>query len=251
MDWTQRIGRRLKPRDLSIFMVVVEKQNMALAADHLAISRPVVSKTISDLERTLGVQLFDRFPHGVEPTLYGRALFKRSSAIFDELRQSVEELDFLADPRTGELRIATTEALSAGLIAATIDRLVRRFPRWTFQSVVSGVGTRTELLRSRQVELVVARQYAHDASISAETLFFDRLLVVAGPTSIWARQRKITLADLVEAPWIQARHEIEPGAPTYEAFRRLGLEVPEVKILSDSIDLRYGLLAKGDFSTLH
>ena len=78
MQWSDRIGRRLKPRDLHVFVAVAESGNMAKAAEQLAISRPVVSKTIGDLEHTLGVRLLDRTPKGVEPTLYGRALLKRS-----------------------------------------------------------------------------------------------------------------------------------------------------------------------------
>src|SRR5262245_21457005 len=89
MQWSDRIGRRLKPRDLHVFLAVAENGNMAKAAEQLAVSRPVVSKTISDLEHTLGVRLLDRTPKGVELTVYGRALLKRSLAVFDELRQSV------------------------------------------------------------------------------------------------------------------------------------------------------------------
>jgi DNA-binding transcriptional LysR family regulator len=55
MQWSDRIGRRLKPRDLHVFMAVAQHGNMAKAADSLAISRPVVSTTISELEHTLGV----------------------------------------------------------------------------------------------------------------------------------------------------------------------------------------------------
>jgi DNA-binding transcriptional LysR family regulator len=92
MQWTDRIGRRLKPRDLHIFMVVVEQGNISKAADRLAISRPVVSKTIAGLENTLGVPLIDRSQNGVEPTLYGRALRKWAVAVFDDLRQGVKEI---------------------------------------------------------------------------------------------------------------------------------------------------------------
>src|SRR5262245_12784300 len=53
-QWSDRIGRRLKPRDLHVFLAAAENGNMAKAAEQLAISRPVVSKTISDLEHTLG-----------------------------------------------------------------------------------------------------------------------------------------------------------------------------------------------------
>ena len=118
MQWSDRIGRRLKPRDLHVFLAVAEHRNMAKAAESLAISRPVVSKTIAELEQTLGVPLLDRGPHGVEPTLYGRSLVQRSVAIFDELRQSVKEIEFLRDPNAGELSVGCTEVMAAGLVSA-------------------------------------------------------------------------------------------------------------------------------------
>src|SRR4051812_2536819 len=70
----ERIGRRLKLRDLRILMTVVECGTVGKAAGHLAIWQPVVSKAISDMERALGVRLLDRSQRGVERTPYGRAL---------------------------------------------------------------------------------------------------------------------------------------------------------------------------------
>ena len=82
MHWADRIARRLRPRDLHMFLVVVEQGNIAKAANLLATSRPAVSKTIAGLERMLGVPLLDRSPQGVEPTVYGRALLRRSIGWF-------------------------------------------------------------------------------------------------------------------------------------------------------------------------
>ena len=100
---------------------------MGKAAKQLAVSQPVVSKVIADLEHLLGVRLFDRSPQGVEPTLYCRALLKRSVAIFDDVRTSIEEIRFLADPISGELRIGSTEPLLAGLVTATMERLWQKY----------------------------------------------------------------------------------------------------------------------------
>jgi DNA-binding transcriptional LysR family regulator len=104
MEWSERIGRRIKLRDLHILTEVVQSGSMAKAAKSLAVSTPVVSKTIADLEHAVGVRLLDRSARGIEATMYGRALLRWSLAAFDDLRQGVKEIEFLADPTAGELR---------------------------------------------------------------------------------------------------------------------------------------------------
>ena len=80
---------RLKLHELQVLLAVAQAGSMAKAAAQLAMSEPAVSRSISDMERTLGVSLFDRSSKGVEPTAYGRALIKRGVAVFDELRQGI------------------------------------------------------------------------------------------------------------------------------------------------------------------
>src|SRR5689334_1963752 len=62
-----QVSRRLKLRHLDVFVAVVRWGSMVRAAEHLAMSQPVVSKIIAELERTLGVRLLDRSRQGVEP----------------------------------------------------------------------------------------------------------------------------------------------------------------------------------------
>lgn len=252
MQWTDRIGRRLKPRDLHVFLAVAECGNMAKAADRLAISRPVVSKTISDLERELGVRLLDRTPKGVEPTLYGHALLRRSLGVFDELKQSVKEIEYLANPTAGEVRIGSTDTIAAGPVAVAIQQLVRRHPYWVFHLQLANAAVHLDLLRSRTCEVVIGRPEFSDQLPDVDThhLFHEKLLVVVGPQSKWHGRRKIALNDLVDEPWVQARLEVDPGGPTFEAFQAAGLELPRVTVFSDSLNLRYSLLETGPFMTM-
>jgi DNA-binding transcriptional LysR family regulator len=252
MQWTDRIGRRLKPRDLHVFLAVAEHGNMAKAAEWLAISRPVVSKTIADLEHILGVRLLDRTSHGVEPTLYGRALLKRTLAVFDELKQSVREIEYLSDPTAGEVRIGCNEVMSAGLVSVAVDRLLRRHPQWVFRLQLANAAAHLELLRSRACEIVVGRPELPQSppDVETEELYHEKLLVVVGAQSKWSSRRRAALADLVDEPWIQARLEVEPGGPTFEAFKALGLEPPRVSIVSESLNLRYSLLETGRYITM-
>ena len=116
IDWESHIGRRLRLRDLHVFSAVVRCGSMAKAAAQLGVAQPTVSEMIADLEHTFGVRLLDRSARGVEPTVYGDALLKRSVAAFDELKQSSRDIEFLADPTVGELRIGCVETLSATLV---------------------------------------------------------------------------------------------------------------------------------------
>src|SRR5262245_387439 len=105
MPWDDRTKRRLKLRDLETLMAVVEAGSMGKAAQRLKLFQPAISKSIADLEAALGVRLLDRSRRGVEPTPYGLALIRRGVSAFDELKLGVQEIEFLADPAAGELRI--------------------------------------------------------------------------------------------------------------------------------------------------
>src|SRR5262245_32664028 len=129
MEWSERIGRRIRLRDLHILLAVVQCKSMAKAAEHLAISKPVISKVIADLEHVLGVRLLERDRHGAEPTVYGAALLKRGTTVFDELREGVKDIDFLLDPTVGEVRIGCSAFLATSFVSAAVDRVSLRYPR--------------------------------------------------------------------------------------------------------------------------
>src|SRR5690349_9162457 len=98
MQIKDRIGRRLKLHELHVLMGVAQAGSMNKAAVLLNTTQPAISKTVSDLEHAVGVRLLDRTAQGVELTPYGRAILKRCVAVFDELKQGVQEIEFIADP---------------------------------------------------------------------------------------------------------------------------------------------------------
>src|SRR5947209_15373441 len=117
MQLSDRIGKRVKLRDLHVLMSVVQAGSMSKAARKLNAAQPNISKSIADLEYSLGVPLLDRHQHGVEPTAYGKALLARCVAIFDELREGIKNIEYLADPTAGEVRIGATGPLAEGFVS--------------------------------------------------------------------------------------------------------------------------------------
>src|SRR4051794_19272989 len=124
-----QISQRIKLRQLNVLIAVVEAGSMAKAAEHLAISQPVISKMIASLQQARGCPLRERSRLGVQPSLCGKALLKRSIALRNDLRSSVDELKSLADPAMGERRSGSTEPVMAGLLPAIVHRLSRHYPR--------------------------------------------------------------------------------------------------------------------------
>jgi DNA-binding transcriptional LysR family regulator len=250
MQWADRIGRRLKLRDLHVLFAVMQWGSMAKAAHHLAVSQPVVSAAIAGLEQTLGVRLLDRGRRGVEPTIYGRALLNHGLAAFDALRQGVKEIEFLADPTVGELRIGCPEWIAAGLLPTIIDRLLQRHPRVVFHVDQTITATQEfRELRERRLDLVLGRIAAPfiEEDLHAEILYQEQLRVIAGVRSPWARRRKIELSELLGEPWLLTPPNELPGSLVAEAFRASGLTLPQPKIVSFSLHLRSRLLATGRY----
>ena len=249
MDWADRIGSRLKLRDLHILLAVVEWRSMAKAARHLAVSQPVVSRAIADLEQGLGVRLLDRTPQGVEPTIYGRTVLNRGLAVFDELRGSVKDIGFLLNPMAGELRIGSNHAMAGGLLAAVLDRLSSERPRIAFQVKLGDAAMlHYHDLRERNVDLLFGRVVElKEGDVNAEVLFEDRLYVVAGDNNPWTRRRKITLKDLVDEPWVVPPPDYYVGALIVDAFRASGLATPHFAVTGYGVQLQTALIATGRF----
>ena len=253
MEWSDRVGRRLKLRDLHIILAVAKSGSMGKAAAELAISQPSISKAIADVEHALGLRLFDRGPQGIEPTIYGRAVLRCGVAVFDELRQGVKALEFLTDPEVGELRIACIETLAAGFVSAIVDQLCRQHPRAVFHLVPAAPDALIDReLRQRTVDLAVtvAPGPTLDPDVEFEFLFDDVHVVMAGARNKWVRRRGIKWEDLVNEPWVMPPYDSVVGAYIADALRASSLALPKIQVASYSIPVHGHLLATGRFITM-
>lgn len=244
-----QVLRRLKLSDLRLLRAVVDFGGMAKAASHLNITQPAVSKAITALEKTVGVPLVDRTPHGIVSTIYGEVLLNSAAAVFDSLSQSINQIEFLNDPTIGDLRFGTIEHLTAGFLPAVINRLSQSYPRINFYVDELSVQTlQYRALRERSVEFVLSRltQVPPEPDMNVEMLFDDPVFVAVGANSPWAKRRRVTLADLVNEPWTHAPYTAIVGPVLMGAFQSQGLEAPQgVSCLN--MQLHKALLATGRY----
>ncbi len=256
VDWDRHIGRHLKLRDLHVFFSVVQMGSMAKAATHLRVTQPAVSQVIADLEHALGVKLLDRNSRGVEPTIYGRSLLKGGAAAFDDLKQTIKQIEFLSKSATGEVRLGCPETVAA-ILPPVIEKLYQRYPGIVVH-VSEVVAPTLDLppIRNRALDVAIVRivespsQHPFGDDLDVEVLFNDENVVVADAQSRWARRRKIDLAELVDEHWIVPAAGTTSGMVVAEAFRARGISPPRVSLVTFSVALRTNMLASGRHLTV-
>jgi len=250
-QWNDRVRRRLRLRDVDILMAVIQTGSMGKAAGALNMSQPAVSKAIAYLEHTLGVRLLDRSRQGVEPTPYGRALIKRGVAVFDELRQGVQDIASLTDPTVGEIRMGGSEHTISAVYAPVIHRLSGQYPRMSFHIIVGDLRTLSRELDARHIDFVVSRMYTPPSEEhSVEVLFEDPLVVITGPNNPLARRRKIEFAELLDEPWTLQPRENSFGSFAIDAIRASGFAPPRITVATTSSNLRGEMLATGRYLSM-
>lgn len=252
MPWNERTKRRLKLRNLDILMAVAETGSMGKAAKRLNTSQPAISKAVGELESAVGRRLVDRSRRGVAATSYGQALIKRGVAVFDELRQGLEDIEHLSDPTVGEVRVGATDRITAAIVAPVIDRLSRQYPRMRFRVATGESAHIIAALDARNVEFVIHRLPPQPSDEhSSEILFLDELVVVTGSKNPLARRRRIALADLMDEPWVLVPADSYAGSWQVSVFSAAGLRPPRHTVeATSSFTLRSELLATQRFLTI-
>jgi DNA-binding transcriptional LysR family regulator len=252
MQLQDRIGCRMKLRDIHVLIAVVQAGSMGKAAAVLNTGQPAISRSIAELERALGVRLLERNRQGIKPTDYGRALLSGGTAVFDNLRHTVKSIAFLADPAVGEVRIGCNPTLAPSFVSVAINQVSRRYPRATFRIVTAYVDRLHRELIERNVDFLIARRSGPVANeqLDYEFLFDDPYLVAVGEKNPLARRREVALAELVDEPWVLPAPETTAGALAMEAFRSIGLDCPRTTVTVEPAEVRINLVATGRFISI-
>jgi DNA-binding transcriptional LysR family regulator len=252
MQWHDRIGRRLRLKDLHTLQTVAEVGSMAKASRRLGLSQPAISKAITDMEHAVGAALLDRTSRGVELTECGRLLVDRTRVVFDEIKLGVTDIVQRSDPAQGLIAIGTTEPVTA-IVTEIIGHLVRRYPGIRYHITIGDRDALEHALRQRMLDLAITRwaplPVADD--LSAEVLFRSSLAVMAERRHPLLRSRKkLKLAELMQEQWTLSPPHSFLGRAGVELFRRHNLPLPPTTVTTISIYMRLNLLASSRFITL-
>jgi DNA-binding transcriptional LysR family regulator len=172
-------------------------------------------------------------------------------AIFNDLRQGVQEIDFLSDPTAGEIRIGTTDPVMTAIIGPAIDRLSRKYPRVCCHVVAGDTAQLYAEVAARDIEFAVCRTIGRlPEELAAEVLFHDAVAVMTSVKNPLTRRRRLTMAELADEPWTLFPYDSLFGSVIADIFRRNGYEPPRLTLSSLSVNAQNELLATGRFLTV-
>lgn len=187
---------------LRVFTSVAEHGGFSRAAMVLRISQPAVSKSVRELERELGSQLFERGGRVPRLTEAGVVLFARGRELFAVERSAEEELRALKGLEGGVLRVGASTTVVTYLLPPYLARFHAAHPDVRLR--VSSANTRdiARALLERRLDIALVEGPVDDERLEVRAWRDDELVVIAPPTHPLAQRRRVPLGEIIGEPFI-------------------------------------------------
>ncbi len=201
----QYVFRQLKLRHLHLLVALADLPTVGKVAELLHVTQPAISRMIADLERGMGLALFERNGRRIRPTPAGASLIRHARDMLAQAQRASEELEAIANGIGGRLEVGLLTVAAAVLVPQATLRFKTQAHATT---VALHEGTLDQLmpaLQSGRLDLVVGRipkDMADEATLAFDPLFDDPPVIVAAATHPLARRRALQWRDLDGLPWI-------------------------------------------------
>jgi DNA-binding transcriptional LysR family regulator len=223
---------------LAVFHAVAQAGSMTRGAERLDISQPAVSKQVRELERALGVRLFDRIGRRVYLSQAGEVLAdyaRRLFALADEAQTA------MADVRAGgrgRLAIGASQTIGTYLLPGVLAEFRRRHPGVELLVRIENTEQIHRRLAGLELDIALTEGFVEEGELEAEVFYRDELVVIAAPGHRLVGQARVLLSAVREEPFVLR----EPGSGTRaveeRALARLKLPVRAVMELGSTEALK-------------
>lgn len=241
LDWYLRGD--LKPRQLQLMVALDEVRNISKAAAQANVTQPAISKALGDLERGLGVKLFERSARGLHPTVYGECLIRHARILLDQLASTRDELRGLVTGASGRVAIGALSSTVNTLLPQSLALLRQQLPG---TSVLVRENTQEALLPellSGKLDLLIGRLPGSRliTGLAEKILFKQPVSVVCGRRNRLARKPQLRWEQLRDCPWVLPPEGTVLRKPVEQAFLQHGIPVPgnALETISANVIARY------------
>lgn len=239
---------RLKTRQLLLLIALDEQRNIHRASEELHMTQPAASKQLKDLEEMLGVQLFERLPRGMEPTIYGETMIRHARMALTSLSLAHEDIVAIKAGLAGQVDIGTIMTPGIELLPKAITRTKQQAPRLRIGVEMEQSNILLEQLQRGRLDFMIGRIPERHSSegLSYEELGDEPACAVVRPGHPLLSARKLSLRELASQAWILPPQGSILRARCELMFRRAGLEVPMNVIDTTAVLLITPLLQQTD-----
>lgn len=189
-------------RALSIFIEVAELGSFTQAGDKLGYSQPTISFQIKQLEKELGVQLFDRIGHTVTLTDAGRDALSYAQNICHLSQEMILGSEARQIP-SGVLRLGMADSLCEPLIAGKFGDFRERYPRVSLNINTGDTAVLLKLLDKNEVDMICTMDdHVYDTNyIIADEEEIQVHFVVSSQSDL-AKRRGLRMEEILDRPFM-------------------------------------------------
>lgn len=237
-------------RQLAHFLAVSETLNFHAAAGRLNLTTQAVSKSIRQLEATLGVKLFDRDTRSVALTPFGEMLLPHAQAIQSESKQFKRSLETALGAHTGIVRLGATPTALTQLVPEALEKLLEDRPTLRIEIERSDFEHLTTPLLMGDLDLIVstAPTTPVDSLIAIEPLMDDSNVIVCSANHALVAQ-DASLADLAAQKWITLKFT-RGDDDLRKLFEVGGQEPPQPSLETTAVDFAIDWVARSDYLSI-
>lgn len=196
-------------RQLRYFVAVAHRKHFTQAARELNLAQPALSQQIQQLERELGVALFERTSRRVGLTSAGEALLVRAEHILAEVEWAQMEMQQYTELARGRVVIGALQSLEAFRFPALLSRFHTRYQGIEIVLREEATERLLELLNTGQLDLTVIQIIDASwpleltaSSIVTEKLLTEELVLVVAPDHSLAHHQNVTMEELRDEPFV-------------------------------------------------
>jgi DNA-binding transcriptional LysR family regulator len=209
-------------KQLRAFLAVAELSSFRRAAGRLRVSQPALSAMIRDMEREVGLRLFDRTTRRVDISLAGREFLPNAAKMVGDLDAALQSLHDIAARVRGHVAVACSPLLASVMLPRIVESHVRKHPGIRISIVDARTDQIVDKVRTGEADLGIGTFREDESGIDRERLMTDKLMLFASRSAAVARKRSARWQDIAAEPLIAMTRESGLRAFVEMGFGSLG-----------------------------
>lgn len=193
-------------RQLQVFLSVAATRNFSRTGEQIGLTQPAVSRSITELEAQLGLQLLNRTTREVDLTEAGRRLAARLPRVLEDLEATLLDVQGMATALHGRVRVASSPTLSANLLPDCIARCQHELPGVQIVLLDRVQNDVLASVLSGEVDFGVVIDPSEREALHCEPIYTEPFCLACPPTHRLARRRQVRWTDLAGEPLVLLDH---------------------------------------------